>query len=78
MPHNAPAITSQRQISSYELLQKITSPAAQLAQQVSIDRLDTDLDDRWERVIDEISQADGITVKQQNGTMIRRWAKPEE
>lgn len=66
---NAQVVKKQVQVSSYERLCRrinahIAEPHAQLERRCWVERLDTDHDDDWERVVDEMREVDGLSVDQ--------------
>lgn len=66
---NAQVVKKQAQVSSYERLCRrinayIAEPHAQLEQRCRVERLETDHDDDWERVVDEMREVDGLSVEQ--------------
>ncbi len=66
---NAQVVKKQVQVSSYERLCRrinayIAEPHAQLEQRCRVERLETDHDDDWERVVDEMREVDGLSVEQ--------------
>lgn len=70
MPRSsAQVVKKQVQVSSYERLCRrinahIAEPPAQLEQRCRVERLETDHDDDWERVVDEMREVDGLSVEQ--------------
>lgn len=60
------AIAALSMTTSYERLVRrinahIAEPRAQLARRCVVQRLDTDCEDDWEKVLDEMREADGVT-----------------
>lgn len=79
----AQAVTHQRQASSYGRLVRrinhvITTPRAQIERQANICRQPDDRAEDWERLVDEIQQADGVSMtKRSDGTIHVRWRQAD-
>lgn len=73
----------QHQLSSYHRLVRrvnlvITTPRAQVERQVSLAPLPGDRPEDWERLIEEIQDADGVALtKRPDGSVHVRWRRTE-
>lgn len=57
----------------------VGSPKAQADRRVVIWRLDSDTDEAWTQVMDELAETDGLTVtKLEDGTAVLEWQPAEE
>lgn len=57
----------------------INSPKAQADRRATIWRLDTDTDEAWTQVMDELAETDGLVVtKLEDGTTVLEWQPGEE
>lgn len=57
----------------------INSPKAQADRRATIWRLDTDTDEAWTQVMDELAETDGLVVtKLEDGTVVLEWQPGEE
>ncbi len=77
-----PAIAAQSMTTSYERLSRrinahIAEPHAQLEQRCTVRRLDTDCDDDWERVLDEMREVDIVEVTCRGDDVEFAWKNPE-
>lgn len=83
MPRKStPAIAAQNMTTSYERLARrinahIAEPNAQLDQRCLVRRLDTDCDDDWDRVLDEMREVDGVTATCRGGDVEFAWENPQ-
>ncbi len=79
----AQTVTHQRQASSYGRLVRrinhlITTPRAQYERQANLVRHPDDRPEDWERLMDEIQQADGVSLtKRPDGSVHVRWRATE-
>lgn len=72
------AIAAQSMTTSYERLVRrinahIAEPHAQLAKRCVVRRLETDCEDDWEKVLDELREVDGVTVSRRGGELEVTW-----
>ena len=57
----------------------VGSPKAQADRRAVIWRLDSDTDEAWSQVMDELAETDGLTVtKLEDGTAVLEWQRAEE
>lgn len=57
----------------------INAPKAQLERQVTIHRLDTDLDEAWEGVLELLGETDDLEMtRNSDGTVTLRWDQPAD
>lgn len=57
----------------------IQSPKAQAEQQVNIWRLETDSDQAWAQVLEDLAETDGLEMEvNEDGTMTLRWESMAE
>lgn len=57
----------------------VGSPKAQADRRAMIWRLDTDTDEAWSQVMEELSETDGLTVTRlEDGTAVLEWLPSEE
>lgn len=57
----------------------VGSPKAQADRRAVIWRLDSDTDEAWTQVMDELAETDGLTVtKLEDGTAVLEWQPAEE
>lgn len=74
------AIAAQSMTTSYERLVRrinahIAEPRAQLARRCVVRRLNTDCEDDWEKVLDEMREADGVMVTCRGDEVEFAWKK---
>ncbi|MDL0441861.1 DUF1654 domain-containing protein [Stutzerimonas frequens] len=76
-------ITHQRQLSSYHRLVRrinhtITTPRAQRERQANLYPSQSDRPEDWERLLDEIQQADGVALmKRPDGSVYVTWRQAD-
>lgn len=76
-------ITHQRQISSYHRLVRrvnraLTTPRAQVERQANLLPDPSDRPEDWQRLLDEISQTDGVAMTPRpDGSVHVRWLRTE-
>lgn len=57
----------------------VNSPKAQADRRATIWRLDTDTDEAWSQVMDELAETDGLVVtKLEDGTAVLEWQPGDE
>lgn len=57
----------------------VNSPKAQADRRATIWRLDTDTDQAWNQVMDELAETDGLVVtKLEDGTAVLEWQPGDE
>ncbi|WP_137279254.1 DUF1654 domain-containing protein [Pseudomonas rhizoryzae] len=77
---NAQVVKKQVQVSSYERLchrinAHIAEPHAQIEHRCRVERMDTDHDDDWERVVDEMREVDGLSVERKDDGYEFTWKR---
>ncbi|WP_349569454.1 DUF1654 domain-containing protein [Azotobacter salinestris] len=79
----ARTVAHQTQISSYDRLvrrinQVITSPRAQIERQAALSPAPNDRPEDWERLLDEIREAENVSmIRQEDGSVHLQWSCPE-
>ena len=57
----------------------IRSPKAQVDRRATIWRLDTDTDEAWNQVLEELAETDGLEmIRNEDGTVLLKWQPEEE
>ncbi|MFB8829094.1 DUF1654 domain-containing protein [Azotobacter sp. CWF10] len=57
----------------------INAPKAQLERRVTIHRLDTDLDEAWEGVMELLAETDGLEmIANEDGSVTLTWERPAD
>ncbi|WP_158295404.1 DUF1654 domain-containing protein [Stutzerimonas nosocomialis] len=79
----AQTVTHQRQISSYHRLVRrvnhiISTPRAQVERQANLSPHPNDHPEDWERLLDEVQQAEGVALTHRpDGSVHVRWLRTE-
>lgn len=80
-PKPSQPIKRQAQVSTFDRLMlrvkgHVDSPRAQHDQRCRVDRLDTDNDEDWERMVEDLAYAEGVSVKVDGEGVEIDWRKP--
>lgn len=78
---NAQVVKKQVQVSTFDRLMlrvkaHVNSPRAQHNHTCRVYRLDSDNDEDWERMLDDLASAEGVTVKSDDQGVEIDWRKP--
>jgi hypothetical protein len=74
-------VKKQAQVSTFDRLMirvkgHVESPKAQHNHMCRVERLDSDNDDDWERMIEDLSYTDGVEVKANDQSVELNWSPP--